>query len=112
MHDIMEEFKTFAFKGNAIDLAVAVVLAQAFGAVINSLVNDLVMPIIGIFGGSPDFSANTFTINGSVFHWGNFVTVVISFIIVALVLFFFVIRPMNALMKRAGLNAPEVTAEA
>jgi large conductance mechanosensitive channel len=108
---MLDEFKTFALKGNVVDLAVAVVLGAAFSAVINSLVDDIVMPIIGIFGGSPDFSENTFSINGSVFGWGNFVTEVIAFIIIALVLFFLVVRPMNMIMKKAGLNPAAPPAE-
>lgn len=99
---MIEEFKAFALKGNVVDLAVAVILGGAFSKVIDSMVADIVMPIIGIFGGSPDFTANAFEINGSRFGWGNFVTQVIAFIIVALVLFFFVVKPMNSLMKRAG----------
>ena len=108
---MIDEFKAFALKGNVMDLAVAVVLAAAFTAVINSLVDDIIMPIIGIFGGSPDFSANTFTINGSIFRWGNFVTEVIAFVIISLVLFFLVVRPMNMLMKKAGLNPAVPPAE-
>jgi large conductance mechanosensitive channel len=103
---MIEEFKAFALKGNMVDLAVAVVLGGAFARVIDSLVADIVMPIIGIFGGNPDFITNDFTINGSRFGWGNFVTVLIAFVIVALVLFFFVVRPMNALLNRAGLVPP------
>jgi large conductance mechanosensitive channel len=105
---VVEEFKAFALRGNVVDLAIAVVLGTAFARVIDSLVADIIMPIIGIFGGSPDFTANTFEINGSQFKWGNFVTVVIAFIIVALVLFFLVVRPMSALMARAGLQATPV----
>jgi large conductance mechanosensitive channel len=101
-----EEFKAFILKGNVVDLAVAVVIATAFTRVIDSMVADIIMPIIGIFGGSPDFTANTFTINGSVFRWGNFVTQVISFLIIALIVFFFVVKPMNALMARAGYAPP------
>ncbi|HRA48211.1 MAG TPA: large conductance mechanosensitive channel protein MscL [Thermomicrobiales bacterium] len=102
---MLEEFKAFALKGNVVDLAVAVVLGGAFSAVINSMVADIVMPIIGIFGGSPNFAGNTFSINGSVFGWGNFVTQVIAFVIIAIVLFLVVVKPLNAMMKRAGLNA-------
>ena len=80
---MLQEFKEFALKGNVLDLAVAVVLGGAFSAVVNSMVAVIIMPIIGIFGGNPDFSANTFSINGSVFGWGNFVTQVIAFIIIA-----------------------------
>ena len=94
------EFRAFLMRGNIVDLAVAVVIGVAFGAVVTSLVDDIIMPIIGIFGGSPDFSSNTFTINGSEFRWGNFVTQVIAFIIIAAVIFFLVIKPMNVLMER------------
>ncbi|MEA2597601.1 MAG: large conductance mechanosensitive channel, partial [Thermomicrobiales bacterium] len=90
----------FLMRGNIVDLAVAVVIGAAFGAVVTSLTDDILMPIIGIFGGSPDFSANTFTINGSEFRWGNFVTAIISFVIVAAAIFFLVVKPMNALMER------------
>jgi large conductance mechanosensitive channel len=102
---MIEEFKIFALKGNVVDLAIAVVLGTAFAKVVDSMVADIIMPIIGIFGGSPDFTTNSFSINGSVFGWGNFITQVIAFIIVALVLFFFVVKPMNMMMKRMGLNA-------
>jgi large conductance mechanosensitive channel len=108
---VVEEFKAFALRGNVVDLAIAVVLGTAFARVIDSLVADIIMPIIGIFGGSPDFTANTFEINGSQFNWGNFVTAVIAFIIVALVLFFFVVKPMTSLMKRTGLLPPVPPAE-
>jgi large conductance mechanosensitive channel len=103
---VIEEFKAFALKGNMVDLAIAVVLGGAFARVIESLVADIIMPIIGIFGGNPDFTTNKFTISGSEFRWGNFLTVLIAFIIVALVLFFFVVRPMNRLLTRAGMAPP------
>ena len=103
---MIDEFKAFALRGNVVDLAIAVVLGTAFAKVIDSMVADIIMPIIGIFGGSPDFTTNSFTINGSRFGWGNFLTAVIAFIIVALVLFFFVVKPMTHLMKRAGLLPP------
>jgi large conductance mechanosensitive channel len=108
---VIDEFKAFALKGNMVDLAIAIVLGTAFASVINSLVADIIMPIIGIFGGSPDFTANTFTINGSEFRWGNFLTALIAFIIVALVLFFFVVRPLTRMMTRAGLIPPPPPAE-
>lgn len=102
---MLEEFRAFALKGNAIDLAVAVILGSAFTKVVDSMVADIVMPIIGIFGGNPDFTTNSFTINGSRFGWGNFLTAVLAFVIVAPVLFFFVVKPLNIMMKRMGLNA-------
>lgn len=107
---MFKEFRNFLMRGNIVDLAVAVVIGAAFGAVVTSLTDDLLMPIIGIFGGSPDFSANTFTINGSEFRWGNFVTVVLSFVIVAAAVFFLVVKPMNALLeqvKRGEVPAAE-----
>ena len=97
---MLKEFRDFLMRGNVVDLAVAVVIGAAFGAVVTSLVNDIIMPIIGIFGGSPDFTANTFTINGSEFRWGAFVTALITFVIIAAVIFFVVVKPMNHLMAR------------
>jgi large conductance mechanosensitive channel len=106
---MLKEFRTFLLRGNVVDLAIAVVIGAAFTGVVNALVDDIVMPIIGIFGGEPDFSSNTFTINGSVFLWGHFVTQVISFIIVATVIFFVVVKPMNIMMARMkrGEVAPD-----
>jgi large conductance mechanosensitive channel len=97
---MLKEFRGFLMRGNIVDLAVAVVIGGAFGAVVTALVADIVMPIVGIFGGSPDFSANTFTINGSEFLWGHFITQVISFVLIAAVIFFVVVKPMNMLVAR------------
>lgn len=97
---MFKEFRDFLMRGNIVDLAVAVVIGGAFGAVVTSLVDNIIMPIIGIFGGAPDFTANTFEINGSEFGWGAFLTALISFVIIAAVIFFIVVKPMNALMER------------
>lgn len=97
----LTEFRDFIMRGNIVDLAVAVVIGVAFQAVVTSLVDDIIMPIIGIFGGAPDFSSNTFTINGSEFRWGSFVTQLISFLLIAAVVFFVVVKPMNMLMRQA-----------
>lgn len=97
---MLDEFKAFLFRGNVVDLAVAVVIGAAFKSVVDSMVNDIVMPIIGIVGGAPDFSTNTFSINGSRFGWGNFLTQLLSFLIVAAVIFFFVVKPMNLMLTR------------
>jgi large conductance mechanosensitive channel len=105
----LTEFRDFLMRGNIVDLAVAVVIGIAFQAVVTSLVDDIIMPIIGIFGGNPDFSSNTFTINGSVFGWGEFVTQLISFLIIAVVVFFVVVKPMNAMVRR--MNRGEVPAD-
>lgn len=97
---LLDEFKAFIFRGNVVDLAVALVVAMAFQRVVTSMVEDIIMPIIGIFGGSPDFSENTFSINGSKFGWGNFLTQLIAFLIIAAVVYFFVVKPMNLVLTR------------
>ena len=101
---LLDEFKAFLFRGNVVDLAVAVVIGAAFKAVVDSMVADIVMPIIGLVGGAPDFSTNKFTINGSNFGWGNFLTQLISFVIVAAVIFFLVVKPMNLMMTRVRVT--------
>ena len=107
----LDGFRAFILRGNVIDLAIAVVIGAAFGRVITATVDDLIMPIIGIFGGAPDFSTNTFSINGSVFKWGDWLTQLISFLIVAAVLYFVVVKPMNVLLERMkrGEVAPDAT---
>ena len=105
----MKEFRQFILRGNLVDLAVAVVLGTAFAAVIAALVADLVTPLIAAIGGNPDFSALSFTINGSKFAYGAFINALLTFVIVAAVLFFFVIKPVNALMNRRRTE-PDVEA--
>ncbi|MCA9877221.1 MAG: large conductance mechanosensitive channel protein MscL [Thermomicrobiales bacterium] len=107
MKDIVNGFKEFILRGNVLDLAIAVVIGAAFTALVNSLVADIITPIIGAFGGQPDFSGLTFTINGSVFRYGLFINAVISFLIIAAVLYFLIVRPMNALMARVVPKAAE-----
>ncbi len=94
------EFRDFILRGNVVDLAVGIVIGLYFGNVVNALVKDIITPIIGIFGGTPDFSAVHFTINNSVFLIGDFINVVITFLVIAAVVFFFVVKPVNALMAR------------
>lgn len=84
---MLQEFKKFILRGNVIDLAVAVVIGVAFKAVIDSLVANIVMPIVGIIGGEPSFDEYTVTINNSVIRWGTFVTAVVSFVIIVAALF-------------------------
>jgi large conductance mechanosensitive channel len=103
---IVDEFKAFVLRGNVLDLAVAVVIGAAFGAMVTSLVENIITPIIAAIGGQPDFSSWTFTINNSEFRYGAFLNSVISFLIVALVIFFLVVKPMNALMARVAPPAP------
>jgi large conductance mechanosensitive channel len=100
------EFKTFVLRGNVIDLAIAVVIGAAFGAVVAALVKDLITPLIAAIGGKPDFSALAFTINGSKFLYGDFINAVVSFLIIAAVVFFLVVKPMNHLMARMKPELP------
>jgi len=95
------EFKEFLMRGNVIDLAVAVVIGAAFGAVVTALVETMITPLIAAIGGQPDFSALSFTINDSEFRYGEFFNALIAFVIIAAVIFFFVVKPVNALLERA-----------
>jgi len=97
---MLKDFKQFLVRGNAVDLAVAVVIGAAFGAVIAALVEDLLTPVIAAIVGKPDFSRLTFTINDSVFKYGHFINAVLAFALVAAAVFFFVIRPLNAFTQR------------
>jgi large conductance mechanosensitive channel len=100
------EFRSFLLRGNVIDLAVAVVIAVAFAAVVTSLVEDLLTLLIGAIIGEPDFSALTFTINNSVFTYGNFINAVLSFVIIAAAIFFVVVKPVNAMIARSRKQPP------
>jgi large conductance mechanosensitive channel protein len=95
-----KEFKAFLLRGNVVDLAVGIVIGAAFGAVVTALVRDLITPIIAAIIGKPDFSNLMFTINGSAFHYGDFINVLIAFLSIAAAVFFFVVKPVNALMQR------------
>jgi large conductance mechanosensitive channel len=109
MSSIASEFRAFVLRGNVIDLAVAVVVGAAFGAVVTSLVENIITPLIAAIGGQPDFSALSFTINNSVFNIGLFLNALISFLIIAFVIFFLVVKPMNSLMARYKPSAEEPT---
>lgn len=102
----MSGFKKFLLRGNVVDLAVAVVIGAAFTAVVQAMVRDLITPLIGAFGGIPDFSTLSFTINGSEFLIGDFINAVLSFLILAAVVYFFVVLPVNRLMDRARGEPP------
>ncbi|HEY7269875.1 MAG TPA: large conductance mechanosensitive channel protein MscL [Dehalococcoidia bacterium] len=98
---LANEFKQFLLRGNVVDLAVAVVIGAAFGAVISALVKDLMTPLIAAIFGKPDFSALEFTINGSTFLYGDFINAVVAFVTVAAAMFFVVVKPMNMLISRS-----------
>lgn len=101
----MQGFKTFIMRGNVVDLAVGVVIGAAFGDVVTSLVEDIVTPIIAAIFQQPDFSSLAITINGSEIMYGNFLNSVISFLIVALAIYFFVVTPLNRMMEKAGMQS-------
>ncbi|MGQ0847025.1 MAG: large conductance mechanosensitive channel protein MscL [Sporichthyaceae bacterium] len=96
----MDGFKKFLLRGNLVDLAVAVVIGAAFGDVVKALVSDFITPLIAAFGGQPDFGALDFKINDSTFAYGHFVNVTLAFVILAAVIYFFVVKPFSALMDR------------
>jgi large conductance mechanosensitive channel len=103
---MLKEFRDFILRGNVVDLAVAVVIGAAFGALVTALVADFITPLIAAIGGQPDFSGLTFTINESVFRYGDFLNALISFLIIAAVIFFFVVKPLNTLMTRFKPETP------
>ena len=109
---MLSEFKDFLMRGNLVELAVAFVMGLAFAALITSFVDNLVMPIVAMIIGKPDFSGLSFTINDAVFGYGAFITAAITFLATAAAIFFFVVKPMNAIMARMTTPAAdEVTDE-
>lgn len=102
----MKDFKEFLLRGNLVDMAVGVVIGLAFAAVVTALVADLITPLIAAIFGSPDFSSLSFTINGSHFLYGSFFNAVLAFVVIAAVVFFFVLKPVNALMAERRTGPP------
>jgi large conductance mechanosensitive channel len=102
----MKDFKAFLLRGNMVDLAVAVVVGVAFGAVVTAFVGDLITPLIAAIGGKQDFSALSFTINHSRFAYGAFLNALLAFVVIAAVVFFLVVKPVNALMARRKTEPP------
>ncbi len=102
----MRDFKAFLLRGNLVDMATGIVIGLAFAAVVTAFVGDLVTPLIAAIFGKPDFGALTFTINGSEFPDGDFLNALIPFVLVAAVLFFVVIKPVNALVARSRHEPP------
>jgi large conductance mechanosensitive channel len=107
---MLKEFRGFILRGNLVDLAVAVVIGAAFGAVVTALVSDFITPLIAAIGGKPDFSNLSFTINDSKFSYGHFINALLSFLIIAAVVFYFVVRPVNILLERYRTE-PDVESE-
>jgi large conductance mechanosensitive channel len=104
-------FRAFIMRGNVIDLAVAVVIGAAFGAVITAFVADILTPLIAAIFGKPDFSALTFTINNSKFLYGSFINAVISFFFIAVAIYFAVVMPLNKLAERRARGADPTVKE-
>jgi large conductance mechanosensitive channel len=96
----MKGFREFLLRGNVLDLAVAVLMGAAFGAVVTAVVKDLITPLIAAIVGKPDFSAITFTINNSKFLVGDFINAVVSFLLIATAVYFFVVVPVNRILAR------------
>jgi large conductance mechanosensitive channel len=103
---IVNEFKLFLLRGNIVELAVAVVIGVAFGAVVTSFVEDLLTPLVAAIFGEPNFAGLTFTINGSIFYYGNFLNQVLSFVMIAAAVYFVVVVPMNTLSARMRREPP------
>jgi large conductance mechanosensitive channel len=111
---ILKEFKEFVTRGNLIDLAVAFVIAAAFGAVVKGLVDFLVMPLIAAIFGQTSFDSLSFTLHGAVIPYGSFLTVLVNFLLVAAAVFFFLVKPYNmwrARKAKAAETAPAAAAE-
>lgn len=96
---MLEGFKKFILRGNVVDLAVGVVVGSAFNTVVQALVRDLITPLIGVIGQMPDFSSYSFTIRNSQFNIGDFLNSLISFLIIATVVYFFIVNPINKLLN-------------
>ena len=102
----MKDFKEFLLRGSLVELAVAIVIGVAFTALVTAFVEDLVTPLIAAIFGDPDFSALTFTINDSVFRYGDFINALIAFLVIAAVIYFLVVKPVNALMEKRRTEPP------
>ena len=103
---MLKGFKQFILRGNVVDLAVGLAVGAAFGNVVSSLVKGLITPLVGAIFGTPDFSGIAFTINGSKFLVGDFFNSLISFLLIATVVYFFVVTPMNVLVSRMHKEPP------
>jgi large conductance mechanosensitive channel len=105
--DMFKGFRDFLVRGNVVDLAVAVVIGAAFSQIVTALSKDIITPSIGILGGTPDFSSFKYTINGSELLIGDFINAIISFLITASVIYFFIVVPMNRITARINKGKSE-----
>jgi len=99
-------FREFVLRGNVVDMAVGVVIGAAFGAIVTAFVKDLLTPLIAALVAKPDFSGYVFEVNGSKFLYGDFINAVVSFLLIAAAIYYFVVLPLNALMARIHKNEP------
>ncbi|MGD9712365.1 MAG: large conductance mechanosensitive channel protein MscL [Thermomicrobiales bacterium] len=106
---MLSEFKSFLLRGNIVDLAVAVVIGAAFTLVVNSLVDDIINPIIAAIAGKPDFSDLVINVGDAELRYGSFITALINFVLVAAAIFFFVVKPVNSIMARTKGEAAVTT---
>jgi len=97
---MVKEFRDFVLRGNVVDLAIAVMIGTAFATVVKSFTDNILMNIIALFGGQPDFSSLDFSLGDTVFTYGAFLTDVVSFVILAAIVFFFVVKPINLFLSR------------
>ena len=104
---MLKGFKEFIMRGNVVDLAIAVVIGAAFGAVINALVADIITPLIAAIGGQPDFGNLTFKIHNSTFKYGEFINAIISFLVIAAAIYFVVVMPLNKLAARRAAKVAQ-----
>jgi large conductance mechanosensitive channel len=102
----VKDFKEFLLRGNLVDMAVGIVIGVAFAALVAAFVADLITPLLAALGGEPNFDSLSFTVNKSHFLYGAFINALISFLIIAAVIFFFVVKPVNALMARRRTETP------
>ena len=107
MKNLVKEFKEFALGGSLVEIGVALVMALALAAVINSLVENVLMPIVGIIFGEPSFDSLTWTVNGSIIMYGAFITAFVSFLSVAFAVYFFIVKPYNAYKERVASGKEE-----
>ena len=105
---MLKEFRDFIMRGNVLDLAVAVIIGLAFGAIITSLVNDIIMPIVGMLLGGIDFTAMSITVGSAQIMYGNFIQAIVNFLIIALALFL-IIKAANTVMRKKAVEAPPPT---
>lgn len=101
---MIQEFKDFIAKGNVVMLAVGFIMGVAFQAVVNSLVEHVIMPIVAIPFGQPNFDELVWEVNGSIIMWGSFVTAAVIFLLTALAVFLFIVKPFNAWQERFGTD--------